>query len=364
MMSTLKFKLLRGGGLVALATASLVLAACGSGATPGAGGGSSTAGTSAATSGSGGTVTGPAGALKGKKVYYVACSDQNQWCRAGNKLLVDGLRSKGVDVTYLQDPYDPVLQVQHLNQAISQRPDAIILLASDARAVIPALVKAKQAHIPVINVVGPPVPESAPYYTASIVVNHEQLGEDAGNEMVQGLQAEGVTSGNVIAITGASVQPEVAVRMDGFRKVLAAHPEYKLVEVQDGAWDQVKTATIAQQLFAKYSDQGGIVGAFGMADQQAAGIIQAAQQAGLKVGVADKGLIVVGSNCFKIGMDNITKGLQYGTAPEAAGAVMGFTLPLLETWLSGGSIPKESLTNEPAITKANLSDWLDRCSVA
>jgi ribose transport system substrate-binding protein len=309
-------------------------------------------------------VTGPGGPLEGKKVVHVACGDQNQWCRAYNKLFVEGLEAKGVDVTYLQDPYDPVLQVQHLNQAISQKPDLITVLASDARAVIPALVKAQEAGIPVINVVGPTVPESAPYYVASMVFNHEQLGINAANLMVQGLQEIGVDSGNVIAITGATQQPEVGVRLEGFKTTLAQYPEYKLVEEEDGEWDQVKTASIAQQLFAKYANQGGIVGAFGMADQQAAGIIQAAQQAGLKVGAADKGLIVVGSNCFKIGMDNIEKGLQYGTSPQAAAAGADFTLPLIEKFLTGEPIPTESLTDEPPITKDNLSEWKELCSVA
>jgi len=140
----------------------LALAACGS---------DDSSGGSGSSSGSSG-----GDSLKGKKVAYVACSDQNQWCRAGNHRVIDELKAKGVDVTYLQDPYDPVKQVQNLNQAISQRPDLIVLLATDARAVVPALRKAKAAKIPVINFVGPTVPESKDLYAASVVVNHTQLG--------------------------------------------------------------------------------------------------------------------------------------------------------------------------------------------
>ncbi|MCL2803340.1 MAG: sugar ABC transporter substrate-binding protein [Micrococcales bacterium] len=358
-MSTFRFR--RSGALAAFVAAScLVLVGCASDSKDSP----ATPADKTAEAAGDDMVTGPGGPIEGKTVYYVACSDQNQWCRAYNNLLVKGLEDKGVKVTYLQDPYDPVLQVQHLNQAISQQPDAIILLASDARAVIPGLAKAQQAGIPVVNVIGPTVPESDEYYAASIVVNHDELGANAATLMIQGLQEEGIESGNVIAITGASVQPEVAVRMDGFKRVLAEHPEYELVEEQDGAWDQVKTATIAQQLFAKYADKGGIVGAYGMADHQAAGIIQSAQQAGLKVGVAEGGLIVVGSNCFKVGIDNIEKGLAYGTSPQAAGAEAEFTLPLLEKFLSGEAIPRESLTTEPPITKDNVEEWKERCSVA
>ena len=152
--------------------------------------------------------------------------------------------------------------------------------------------------------------------------------------------------------------------MKAFREVLAQHPEYKLVEEQDGAWDQVKTAKIAQQLFAKYRDKGGIVGAYGMADQQAGGIIQSAQQAGLPVGVAKKGLVVVASNCFKIGMNNIEKGLQYGTSTQAAHKVADFTVPLIEQFLEGKNLPQTTLTKEYPITKANVGEWKAPCSVA
>lgn len=332
-------------------TGCLAIAACGSD--------SGSSASESAGSGSSGS-----GSIEGKQVMYVACSDQNQWCRAGNHRVIDQLKGKGAEVTYLQDPYDPVKQAQNLNQAISQRPDLIVLLATDARAVVPALRKAKSAGVPVINFVGPTVPESKEYYAASIEVNHTELGKNAGELLVQGLQEAGKDSGNVIAITGATVQPEVAVRMEGFESVLAQHPEYKLVEVQDGAWDQVKTAKIAQQLFAKYRDEGGIVGAYGMADQQAAGIIQSAQQAGIPVGAGKKGLIVVGSNCFKIGMENIAKGLEYGTSTQAAHAVADFAIPLIEKFLRGEQLPAVSLTEEEQITKKNLDEWRKDCSVA
>ena len=110
----------------------------------------------------------PDSALKGKKVAYVACSDLNRWCRKGRSLIVGALQAKGVIVTDLQDPYDPVLQAQHLDQAIAQKPDLIVLLATNARSVVPGLRRAKAAGIPVINFVGPTVPESQEFFLASI----------------------------------------------------------------------------------------------------------------------------------------------------------------------------------------------------
>ena len=306
----------------------------------------------------------PASALKGKKVAFVACSDLNRWCREFRKAVVGALEAKGVIVTDLQDPYDPVLQAQHLDQAIAQKPDLIALLPTNARSVVPSLHRAKAAGIPVVNLVGPMVPESEPYYVASIENNHQELGEDAATNIVEGLKKEGLEKANIMVVTGAQVQPEVAVRMDGFNSVLAKYPQYKVVEVQDGNWDQGKSGEIARTIFAKYADKGGIQAAFGMADHMAAGIIQAAQQAGIPVGVDKNGLVVTASNCFEIGMVNIGNGLQYGTATQAPEPTAMFAVPLLEQLLAGKTIPKRSLYQETRITKDNLDKWKVFCGSA
>jgi ABC-type sugar transport system substrate-binding protein len=306
----------------------------------------------------------PDSALKGKKLAYVACSDLNRWCREFRHTIVPALEAKGVIVTDLQDPYDPVLQAQHLDQAVAQKPDMIALLATNARSVVPGLRRAQAAGIPVINLIGPAVPESEPYYKASIENNHQQLGEFAGTNLVEGLKKEGRTTANIIVVTGAQVQPEVAVRMDGFKSVLAKYPEYKIVDIQDGNWDQGKSADIARTLFAKYADKGGIQGAYGMADHMAAGIIEAAQQAGIPVGVDKNGLVVVASNCFKIGTVNIDNGTQYGSATQAAHPTALFVLPLLEKALAGQEIPKRSLMTEGRITKETMDQYRDFCSAA
>src|SRR6202012_1682851 len=203
-----------------------------------------------------------------------------------------------------------------------------------------------------------------PYYAASIENNHHQLGEDAATNIIEGLKKEGVEKANILVVTGAQVQPEVAVRMDGFNSVLAKHPEYKVVEVQDGNWDQGKSAEIARTVFAKYGDKGGIQAAFGMADHMAAGIIQAAQQAGMPVGVDNKGLVVTASNCFAVGMVNIGNGTQYGTATQAPAPTAAFAVPLIEQALAGKTIPKRSLYEETRITKDNLDKWKVFCGSA
>src|SRR4029450_7035463 len=103
-----------------------------------------------------------------------------------------------------------------------------------------------------------------------------------------------------------------------FKKQLAKTPGIKIVENQDGNWDAIKTGTIATQLLAKGRGKGGIQGAYGMADYQAAAIAASAKQANIPLYPKDKrGLVVTGSNCAGTGVKAIKAGLMYGGATQS-----------------------------------------------
>ncbi len=329
-----------------------LLTACGSSSE---GGSSAVAGptgasTAAATSGDG------ADAVAGKDVYVVGAGDVNPWAKAHNHTIIDALEADGAKVTYLQDPYDVQKEVQNLNRAVSAKPDLIMLLAVDFRATVPALKRAQAAGIPVINMSDPPGP-TEPYIAASVEADHAALGKAAAENIIEGLKKQGKTTANVIAITGTSSLEQVGVRMDAFKRQLATEPGYKLVAVEDGNWDQATTQKIAQQLFAKYAGQGGIQAAYGMADNQAAGIIQAAKQAGMKVGGKD-GLIVTGSNCYRIGLESIKAGEQYGTATQSPSEEAKFVVEQAKKVLAGEEIPKRQQARETRVTAANVDQVL------
>ncbi|WP_294569116.1 sugar ABC transporter substrate-binding protein [uncultured Arthrobacter sp.] len=307
--------------------------------------------------------TNSAGSVEGKSVALISCGDFNRWCQVFNHGIMDDLRSNGADVTYLESQFDAAVQSQQVDQAISQNPDLIILYAADARALVPAMRRAQQRDIPIINVVSAPAPEGKPYITSSVEPGAVELGKNAGLNLIEGLKEAGVTEGNVVAVTGTAGTIEVPLRMQGFMSVMDQNPQYKVVETQDANWDPQKAAQISQQLFAKYRDKGGIQGAFGMSDDLANAIIQTAKQAGVTVGAANKGLVVVSSNCYKVGIDNIEAGDQYGTSTESPGRYSEFVQKWVNEYLTKGSIEKEIIQEEVRITRANVGEWKDTCSV-
>ena len=209
--------------------------------------------------------------MAGKKVYLVTC-EPNVFCHAYNAQLTKLLKAKGISVTQLSDNFDPALQNQHMNQAIAAKPDAIIVFASNADAIVPALKRAKQAGITTVNVNARLKPAGEKFVDYEIVADNGELGKSAAVNLIEGMKKAGYTKGNVMVITGTKGTLIVQDRMVQFYKIMKQNPQYKVVSDQDGNWDQVKSSQLALQTFTKYRSQGGIQGAYGMADYMAAGI--------------------------------------------------------------------------------------------
>lgn len=322
------------------------------------------AGCGSSSSGSTKSAAGGASSVAGKQVTLVHCGDVNPWCAVYNKTIIKGLQAKGVKVTYLQDPFDVSLEIQNLQSAIASHPNLILVSPTDDDSLVPSLQQAKAQNVPVIIDNSRPAAAAVNDVSATIDADQSSLGTYAAQNIVEGLKAEGRTSGNIIAITGADATATSGDRMTAFKAELAKYPSYKLVEVKNGNWDPALTGKIASQLFAQYQSKGGIQAAYGMADYMANAVIQSAQQAGLPLGVAKKGLIVTGSNCFKVGIDNIQSGKQFGTATQAPDAEGQFVVQWALKFLQGDKIPKTNLNKEYRVTDKNVAQYAAACSKA
>jgi ABC-type sugar transport system substrate-binding protein len=299
----------------------------------------------------------PGGGPEGKNLYFVGVGEANPWTGIHNQTIIDMLEAEGAKVTYLQDPLNPQVQVENLNRAIAAKPEAILLLGLDYNSLVPGLTRATAAGIPVINYGGRPG-DASDLITKSIEGHQSELGEMAAENLIEGLESQGLDSGNVMVIKGTAALPQTQDRMVGFKKKLATVPGMKIVAEEDGNYDQATSQRLAQQLFAQYQSKGGIQAAYGMADNQAIGIIQAADEAGLEVG-GKKGLIVSGGNCFKVGLESILAGEMWGTASYPPAAVGEFSGEQTIKWLNGEEIPFQSFSTEERITKENAQKFLD-----
>jgi ribose transport system substrate-binding protein len=267
-----------------------------------------------------------------------------------------------MQVTNLSANYDAALQAQQLDDGLAQKYDMIVLCYVNDQAVIPALTRAKAAGIPVILFATPMNKEQEDLWTSYIGTENADLGRLAGEELVQGLAAEGKTTAKVVAVTGSAQQTNVKARMDAFKAVLAQHPGIKLVDTEDGKWNTVVSEKITGQLLVRFSSQGGIDGIFDMADNQATGSINAIQSADVPLGVAKKGIVVVGSNCMKDGIIHIRSGEQYGTATQIPTEEATYAAKEVIAYFNGGQLKKYDIIPVYGITKNNVDKFAAGCS--
>ena len=306
--------------------------------------------------------TGTAAHSASKKVIYLGCDEANPFCASYNKTMETTLKNAGFSVSSLYNNFDPSAQAQQMSQATSQKPDAIVVFVADSTAIIPSLARAHAAGIPVM-VVGTAVPASAlQYVTLMNLQDSTQLGTFAAQNLVEGMQKEGLKSGNVIALTGTSSQIDVQQRMAAFQAYFKKYPQFKIVSIQNANWDAVQSANDAKALFAKYASKGGIQGVYGMADYMAVGAINAAKGAGLKAGLP-KGIIFTGSNCSTAGVQALKAGTLYGDATQSPKVEAAAAANQIVSALNGKAPANKTTYNpEARFTKANLAKYAAECT--
>lgn len=317
-----------------------------------AGCGDSPAGGGSATSGSGG--------VDGKTISFVGYGTDNPWGAYFNSVFIKKMENEGAEVVDLTT-MDPGTAVTNFNQAISNQPDLIVAALLDTSSMVVPIQKAKQAGVPVLVFDGRPDP-SVDGDVMQVLSDNEALGTFAAQNLVEGLQAQGKDSGNIIVITGTKSGYASQDRMKGFDAEMAENPQYEVIDTQDGNWDPALTGKIATQLLAKHGCSG-IDGAYGMADYQATAIIASAERAGCAIGGND-GLVVTGSNCFKAGIDAIKAGTLYGTATEDPGTIAEQTADYIMRYFNGEDPPQKETVEEARVTGDNVGQYAEQCSNA
>jgi ABC-type sugar transport system substrate-binding protein len=295
--------------------------------------------------------------IAGKRIVLIAGSNTNPWAGYFNKVFTSAVKHAGGKVDE-QLTLDSAEQVQLLNQAISSHPDLIATELLDTSATVASLKKAAKAGVPVVVFDGPPDP-SVLNDVMTVSSNDEQLGEIAAQNLVEGMKAAGMDSGNFVILSGSLSMILTNNRLDGFHKYLKAYPQYKALETVDTGWDPEKATQQATQLFAKYGARLNAV--YGMADYLALPAVQAAKQAGR---TPNKDVVVVGGNCFKAGIDAIKAGTYYATGTQDPGTMARRTAAYISDYFAGKKPPQHTTVDWKRVTKDNVDTFADQCSHA
>lgn len=316
-------------------TSALFLAACGS--TP-----------TAAPSASGGSDD-----VKGKKVTLLTVAQSCDYCAKHTEEFKKVAEAAGVQVTVVVNDFNASEQAQQVNQAISTRPDAIVLWPADATAITPSLQRLKQSKIPVVVTNSHPQSDDESLWNTFTGPDDYANGQEAAKAMIAGFKEKGFgDSGSVVIIEGVPGTPPAISRTKGFKDELAKSAAgITVAGSQPGNWDQTQSTSAAASLITQFGGKD-LRGIYAQADNMLAGAIVAADRAGLKS--AD--LAMVGSNCSIEGYTNIEKGVQYASVLQSPIEDGEYAAKAVLDVLSGKSVEKNQYLTPKTITKANLAD--------
>ena len=210
-------------------------------------------------------------------------------------------------------------QIDMLSAALSKKPNAIGFAALDSKAAIPLLKKAQAAKIPVIAF-DSGVDSDIPLSTATTDnVAASSLAADKMAELIGG-------EGDVAVIVHDQTSRTGIDRRDGFlNQMKNKYPKIKVVSVQYGQGDQLKSTEIAKTVLQANPN---LKGYFGANEGSIFGVLNAAKETKRKLviigydsGKQQKAAIADGSQAGAITQNPV--GIGYKTVEAAVKALKG-----------------------------------------
>jgi ribose transport system substrate-binding protein len=299
---------------------------------------------------------------KGKRIAHLTTAAVHPFIAQLAKSLTERAKELGMEVTTLSTPFDAALQAQQIDDVVARKFDIIALVAASEQAIIPPLTRAKRAGVPVIMVNSTPKAGTEDLYVTFIGEDHTELGRITGESMLKALKDSGRDGGKIAMITGSLHEGVAPMRVAGFKEAVAKNPKVEIVAIEDAKWDTATTERVAGQLFARFAPRGGLDGIYGMADNQAVAIIQAAEAAGLKPGAGKGELLVLGSNCLKNGIAMIKAGKQYSTGTQIPTRTGVRSAEVIADYFNGKQLPKTIILPVETVSRDNVGKWEAACT--
>jgi ribose transport system substrate-binding protein len=231
-------------------------------------------------------------------------------------------------------------QIDMLSAALAKKPNALGFAALDSKAAIPLLKKAQSEKIPVIafdSGVDSDIPLTT-CRTDSIAA--AATAADKMAEAIGGAGEVGVVVHDQTSRTGVD-------RRDGFvNRIKEKYPNIKIVSVQYGAGDHLKSAEIAKAMIQANPNLKGIFGANeGSAEGAAIGV----KESGKKV-------VLIGFDSGKEQKEDITSGLMLGAITQNPIGIGKCVVDSAVKALKGEPLPKVIDTGFFWYDKTNMSD--------
>lgn len=237
---------------------------------------------------------------------------------------------------------DVTLQIQQIEDLISQGIDAIFLNPAEAEGILPALDALKEAGIPIINF--DTEVADMDYLVSYVGSDNYNAGKVCGEDLVKKCP-----DGGKIIVLDSPTMNSVVDRTDGFLDAIEGHG-FEIVAQQDAKGNLETSMGIAEDLLQANGD---VVAIFGGNDPTALGALAAANAAGL-------------TDCMIYGVDGSPdikaelasgESLIEGTGAQSPVGIAKDSVEVMYKYLSGEEVDARYPVETFMITADNVDEY-------
>jgi ribose transport system substrate-binding protein len=234
-------------------------------------------------------------------------------------------------------------QIRLVEDWIVKKPDGMVFVPVDYKAMVPSAQKIKDAKIPLV-IYNNRIPQFSAD-TTFLGLDDQEIGYKISVALFKSLGGKG----NVIHIDGVPGAITAQERKIGLERALKEFPNIQLLASQPGNYRRLAAVQVFENLMQRFPQIDGVVAAN---DDMAVGVGESA------VGAGRTGIQIVGCDCIPDALAAIKAGRQLGsidTAPYSQGYLS--TRAMVEV-LKGTAIPKSIMLPLVFVTRDNVETYL------
>jgi ribose transport system substrate-binding protein len=262
----------------------------------------------------------------------------------------DAASRLGIDLTVqaAEREIDVEKQLDIIENLIQSNVAALLVTPSGSKEIVPAIVKANTARIPVFILdtrVNPEALEAAGGKIAGFIgSDNVEGGKIAGDYIVKRLDGKG----RVAILEGIAGHETGDSRVKGFRQAIANYPGIEVVSSQTANWERDQGYNVFQNILQSHPD---VQALFACSDLMALGATEAIAAAG-KTGK----IVVVGFDAFSEARDAVLKGTMDATVAQSPFDMGRIAVENAHNLLAGQPVDSEVTIKVKLITKDNARE--------
>jgi len=241
-------------------------------------------------------------------------------------------------------------QMQIIETLIQSKVSALCVTPSGSKEIVPAIVKANRAAIPVIivdtRVDAQTLKEAGGTVAAFVGSDNFEGGRLAGEYLAKRLGQRG----KVAILEGIPGHETGDSRLRGFKQALGNHPEVQIVSSQTANWERDQGFNVFQNILQSHAN---VQALFACSDLMALGAIEAIAAAGKTGKIA-----VVGFDALPEAREAVQKGTMEATIAQFPSQMGAIAVENACRLLKGETVPKDISVKIALVTRENASSNL------